>query len=876
MTTLQTEEINPTVADEVASDPRLPLCLNEKNASLKFGTEGWVSRGEFRWADSQPRGDMLRGISVPWGLLAEGNQNNIQNMPFSRYIYFHGGAEIAFQVNGTPFQQGLLIGYFMPLTITPYATSIGNAFTLPHILLAPKQNSTSTLSIPFRFYRNVLNSYAQEQSLGHFILQVITPLSSVEGEPVSITMYTRFPKASFRIPRPIKTTTVTAIDAKTRLPRVFTSVIDMKDELPLNANYTHHESLTAQGVGSSTSNITNTYNVSDVVGDLTVESKDSTRGNSQKVDAELDVGLDKPMLMSGSVPTHGLYSGMSKSSGVDPCVGMQLCPTAMERSSYGLFDLADTSVKSMTRRKGMFSHITWTTEQQPNTELLTFNLDSILSHDSGDFPAVCPIMILNYFIFWRADFLIEVRAVRTQFHSGRVRATIAYGAEELKPVDNTVFYNHILEFKGENDVARFRVPYNAATEFLRTFEGPGFRDPQQNHSIGKISFSVANQLVAPPTVPASIDLLFFISFDNVHVAVPRPINFFRAPMVDDPVQYFGSEAPSYPPITKKYGLVAQGPVEPKGACDEEAEIAAVTDSPTAPVDKPDSVDQPFVPLGVSTTAKTPYKRGPLHALKLGSKFEHQPHNLISLLRRRREMFVPHTSVWHYFLPKITGDDYRRQVVTFHASFDHGLDIWFAGWTGSINYRVIFKAPPYQEGLPQWCPQVPLQVYFTPAPYDGALDDVYMAHLAQGMFAGNFATALHARSFQGFQVACELGNDQSNQNYIDFNVPFQSHFNFLCKRSMDSWKTPTMTSSGVIQMIMPGFWHDKETPPKSYLPTLYCGVGDDYRLGIYRPPPHERSPEWMPYVGTPTDVMDEAMFGGFYAKDPPPIPPTRKR
>jgi hypothetical protein len=85
--------------------------MAETPMDLNFSTESNVWRSDFTWTNGDPAGTAIYTIDVPFGLLSLGQSDNIQNMPFDRYTYWTGDVEVSLQINGQPFQQGLLAMY---------------------------------------------------------------------------------------------------------------------------------------------------------------------------------------------------------------------------------------------------------------------------------------------------------------------------------------------------------------------------------------------------------------------------------------------------------------------------------------------------------------------------------------------------------------------------------------------------------------------------------------------------------------------------------------------------------------------------------------------------------------------------------------------
>ena len=140
------------------------------------------------------------------------------------------------------------------------------------------------------------------------------------------------------------------------------------------------------------------------------------------------------------------------------------------------------------------------------------------------------LALLNAFHFWRADIVFTFIGCITKFASSRVQALVGYGAPDVTEGSTSVSLSSIISYStnenGTNYVEKVVIPFNAQTEFLRTYEGEGSIDPVQNYSLGTFALVVNNGLVAPDTVAPYYDLLMFVHFENVKLATPRAISPF--------------------------------------------------------------------------------------------------------------------------------------------------------------------------------------------------------------------------------------------------------------------------------------------------------------------------------------------------------------
>ena len=89
------------------------MCNNQPEMNLAYGLNGNVYRESVEWTTTDAFGAEIKSWDIPFGILDKGDDNNLQNMPFDRFIYWNGTVELTLQVTGTPFQQGLAIFYFI-------------------------------------------------------------------------------------------------------------------------------------------------------------------------------------------------------------------------------------------------------------------------------------------------------------------------------------------------------------------------------------------------------------------------------------------------------------------------------------------------------------------------------------------------------------------------------------------------------------------------------------------------------------------------------------------------------------------------------------------------------------------------------------------
>ncbi|APQ44499.1 polyprotein [Basavirus sp.] len=490
------------------------LALNEVSLPLTFGTESTVYRDEFEWKTSDVVGTAIKSYDVPFGLLNNSTANNLQNMPFERFLYWKGDVKVVFQVNATPFQCGMLAVYFVPLAA--YEAELPNITTCSCVMIQPDQSATYEINIPFMYLRSVMNTRAKAtESLGTLYVTPLAALSSVDTDQCTISMFSSFPNSEFTIPRPV--------EEGNKIKKFYRPTGEV--QLVSNEGRSH---FVAQGNSNSTvvhQNITN------VGGEMPIQDLSVEAGGSaeQSIDANMDatipMPLDNPPLCSGAIPVQQAFSGMAASHGVRPTVDMQLKPAALSRQHIEIFDPMETKISYLCGKKCLLTTLKLNKNMIPGTKLYEIELNTRLGVAEG---AGIPInlAVLNQFVFWRADIEFELVAAMTKFHSTRIQMVCAYGSPSVDAAERNVMYSKIMNFssseEGTNYSDAWCVKYNQQTEFIRTYEGEKVSDKIQNYSLGSFAIFVQNSLIAPENVSSEIDLLLFVRFANVKVAVPRP------------------------------------------------------------------------------------------------------------------------------------------------------------------------------------------------------------------------------------------------------------------------------------------------------------------------------------------------------------------
>ncbi|ASH99194.1 polyprotein [Pansavirus 2] len=711
--------------------------------SLQSAAESKIYRGSVSWPTSAARGTVLKSFTAPMGLLSMESSTNVQNMAFQNYTFWRGSCVLHVSINGNPFQQGLLCVYFYPLSEKGDSLPIENWPCTTHVFLRPGFSNNVELSIPYRYPTDFLRLAPQgnhtQRDLGTFVIGVYSPLSNAESESVTVTFYSSFPGSRFHTP-------------KTRSWR-------------------------AQGQGHSTVNQNYYYDIRDIAGSVGIEAASDASGMTQS--NELDMPLDNPPIASGMVPTAPVFAGMSKTVGLEPTVSMELHPVAMDRFHKNCFNPEELTTKWTLGLPFLLTRFDWTTTDQSGVEKAVVKLDSALGQSFGDahrqIPA--PVALLNMFLFWHSDIEVTIKAIKTPYHSGRLRATMSYAHAVDSYDESTSYYNQVLDFS-DGDEAKVNIPYLANTEFRRTRDGalnvlPDYFD---KYGIGDLTFYVVNPLrCLSLAVSTSIDVLVFARLTNPVVACPRPF----------PAVTGGQFSAT---ITTPSDFVAQG---------------RMVDLPPEPDSHPDR-------------------------LVLGQKFEYRVANLLDLARRMVPIHLSDQAsggVSANVESSYVG--VPPHVYSFRVYPASPLSLFYAAWAGSLRYRIFV---PSSEKIfnPVTFTPVPLwitghksypTVDYGAVNHAGAITISGASPLSRLETSGVFGSLLGAHEI--------LAPVASGKDWIDIMVPFFSTYNFLAFpliRNSTVWASCTESSPGSISF---GY-----TDPTF---RVYQAVGDDFDFGIFRPP-----------------------------------------
>ncbi|APG78580.1 hypothetical protein [Wenzhou gastropodes virus 2] len=861
-----------------------------KKASQSYGANSMIIRKTIEWNKDHIAGAILSTTDVPFGLFTLGSTNNIQNMLLDRWLYSRFDVQLVFQINGTPFQQGSLVAFFNPLSFS--SPSILNWFGFQHVFLNPNRSQTVAMVIPYRHFKSALKfsdwstSDAKDNTLGSLQIGVLSQLRDPNGEGCTLTVYASMLNEQFYVPRPAtvygKETEKESVDEYEELE--YSQMHDFNCNASLNIN---------NNGNSSTKTANNTYNldVSGVMGNMPIQGTDfgkTNLTNSVPITPTVAVGgssigktgqkqtpfgqlktklaqkavdkvsgvlkLDNPPCVGGAVPTFNQFPSLCKSSGVEPTVGMSLHPQTLYRKHHTLFNQNELQLRFILGKKGILRTTKWTKKILPGELIQNIPLTSVFGMEPNDTEKSnrtnipFNVALLNEFYFWRAIVCIEIRAIRTSFHSGRLRWSVGYGSSKLMTPDRSQVLNGILDFNGEVDVHEIEIPWNTVYEYLRTFEGD---KRSENYSLGCFELSVANKLRCPATVYESVDLIMSVSFKDPKVAVPRAV----------PFVYYGTSSTTFP--SGRYSTTPKLNEEEEDSNNNSNEtsddqIVQFVDPVKAKQDN-EGADSHLV------TSETPMTYTGMSSIQVGTKFEDSVDTVLDVVRRHSlidwNSFKDNHTNRHKFICNTesllsgSGSSNLDKILTLGNQPYNRFQYLYRVWAGTLKYRIL-------------CRSSNAVVTFQASDYDlqDKIDfDVssclagVLGQVTSEITIGERKHILHGEYVRSDNLPFtnniareQLYQTSEKSGFIDVSIPYRNHRDF----SMTFSSNLQQSTSGVLNIVT-------DSTSSKNLATLYQAAGDDFMYGIFAPPDNcYFAPSTNP---RPIKLLKNGCYGGYKYK-----------
>nr|QRQ90168.1 MAG: hypothetical protein 2 [Riboviria sp.] len=493
--TLQDEGVNETMVAPIVKTSIDPTVIKGATAETKtHRIPDFLNRlyqiDSFNWAKTDIRGQVLKTYRFPDVLLAIPNIRE----KISRFYAMRGGIEFVVLVQNQKFQAGNLLISYLPnakYNIVKKAVhdsglqGIVSRSGSPRVNLDLMDGTRASLSVPFSspfvFY-NLLN---EEGTIGDMYISVYSVLQDIAASgTVSVRVYARFVDADPEFP----TGELPAITNQTpTLTRSIESFMERPSRKALDVAKQQIESILKR------------IDAGELV--LQVNTNLSASGFKQKALPKMASSNDSDLTHILSTHSNNSLLPMS-SSGKASSNEMDFQEMLRIPCYYDAFSISTADSASTNK---------WSVSVSPFVPPNITNTDSSISADYI-------FALANLFKKWRGGITYRFRAVKTRFHSVRVRVWFSAGSSSQNLVNRDSVYSKIVDLEVENSFT-MEIPYIHPFNWLNTQGGAT--------SLGLIGVDVENPMVAPETVADSIDIVVdrFAS-EDFKFSLPTSMNYF--------------------------------------------------------------------------------------------------------------------------------------------------------------------------------------------------------------------------------------------------------------------------------------------------------------------------------------------------------------
>ncbi|APG78450.1 hypothetical protein 2 [Wuhan millipede virus 3] len=418
----------------------------------------------FTWTKTSVRGQALKTYRFPDALL------NLAPIAAKtrNFFGFRAGVELVVLVNKQPFQAGNLMISYLPnaryntLKHDLHRRNEGIVMRsgCPRTNLDLMDGTRANLEVPYVSPFVYYNLLTKEGTIGDFAISVYSPLTDVAASgTVSVQVMARFIKPELAFPTGLVPATYNPLsEISSQLLRV-----DTEDRAKIRKAQTELQKLLDKIDGTMAHQVGN----------------QNTMNFKQKA-------LPNMTNSDGSEFSHNL--SISKNN-------------SLKSASLGHAGPSEMDIKHILAIPCFHNYFNISKSQAGGTSVFsTLVGPTVLPNYTSTLGT--PIDYLNFFanMFqkWRGSIKYSFRAVKTQFHSCRIRVWFCPGATEQSGVDRNACYSKIVDLK-ELNTFEFEVPFVYPQPWLNTFTAP--------NSLGVLGVDILNALVAPDTVADNFDVI---------------------------------------------------------------------------------------------------------------------------------------------------------------------------------------------------------------------------------------------------------------------------------------------------------------------------------------------------------------------------------
>lgn len=474
--------------------------------------------------------DAANASITSFAIGAQLTANTLWKNKWEGYKLIRADAVIKLVVNANPFQAGRLISTFIPaythLTAGEQAArnvNLAQVTTQPNVELNIA-DSSSEMRIPYVAPTNYYDLVTGYIDWGTYFLRVLSPLVTGSGGETSFPYQIFLSFENVELAAPIFPESAQRMGPSANGPK-------------LKRNNVASLRLREQGAVSDGSPSGMLAGVSNIAGDIgsilshipgvapVTEAISNWSGIASDVLSLF--GWSKPLITSSVAPfvqrpyfqmqnaTSGTMSDVLAISH-DP----QLPPA---EQVYGA-SMDEMSFAYLKKVWSLFSVLPWkdsdvTTTRLAEVEVSPYTLSTAYVKVAGTATVDCltgsPLFVMApLFSAYRGGIEIELKFVKTKFHTGRLAVTftpvqLSYSSITLATGEYVL--REIIDLKDSDSVV-LKLPYMYAQEYLHVWGGTGYSNfaDATGSSLGTLDITVLSQLRAPETVSDTVNVLMYV------------------------------------------------------------------------------------------------------------------------------------------------------------------------------------------------------------------------------------------------------------------------------------------------------------------------------------------------------------------------------
>lgn len=492
----------------------------------------------------------------------------------ANFRYFKSDFQFHVKVNSTPFVQGGLIIYWIPMydQITTYRKDATNCYlsgasSMPHVTINLSSSNSATLVVPYAHIQSYLdltsNDTDDSQSLGRLYVRPLVPLESADtSTSVSITVLGNFVNPEWRVPasgslqaarvkhmkkfihsyEPQASHTKTSTkNGKKHVSKTATTSNPhkkkpkAKPQVPKDTKEGEKEGPVTM-ISGVVSDVADVLTGVPVIGTIAsgvgwvsrmVNRVASYFGWSKAID-----------LVMGTTVSNKEGYNMIHSEGKDQSTNLALIQDNSVILSADPTDVDEMSFEHIFSVENMLTRFNWSGSSAPGSRIFALEVCPVpqLMHNTTNNSLYVGSFAYGALQgkYWRGSIDYQIEFFKTQYHSGRIiMVYFPQFSENEVPLnyDNSMMttnYSMIYDLNmpdlDNTDRFSFSIPYMSAQPWKRTYNELGDIPNQQTKFVTNGSFGIysLNTLVHPDNVADRVRcVVSYKGGDDFEIAVPE-------------------------------------------------------------------------------------------------------------------------------------------------------------------------------------------------------------------------------------------------------------------------------------------------------------------------------------------------------------------